>query len=72
MFNVFNHTQFSGVNRTTNVTNAAGQTGAAIFNNYTNLTITNNMRPAGATRPLGHVLRRVQRRRATRASSSWA
>ena len=27
MFNVLNHTQFSGVNRTTNVTNGAGQTG---------------------------------------------
>jgi Carboxypeptidase regulatory-like domain/TonB-dependent Receptor Plug Domain len=53
MFNVFNHTQFSGVNRTTNLTNGAGQTGAAILNDYTNLAITNNLRPAGATQPLG-------------------
>jgi hypothetical protein len=49
-FNVFNHTQFSGVNRTVNVTNAAGQTGNAIFNNYTGLTITNSIRgSSGAT-----------------------
>ncbi|HZS03640.1 MAG TPA: TonB-dependent receptor [Blastocatellia bacterium] len=53
MFNFLNHTQFSGVNRTTNITNAAGQTGAAIFNNYTGLTITNNTRPAGNTSVLG-------------------
>jgi hypothetical protein len=53
MFNAFNHTQFSGVNRTTNITNAAGQTGAAIFNNYNGLTITNNTRPSGATSVLG-------------------
>jgi hypothetical protein len=52
-FNVFNHPQFSAVNRTTNVTNAAGQTGAAIFNNYTGLTVTNNTRPAGSTAVLG-------------------
>jgi hypothetical protein len=47
MFNAFNHTQFSGVNRATNITNAAGQTGAAIFGNYTGLTVTNNTRPSG-------------------------
>ena len=52
-FNVFNTTQFAGVNRTTNVTNGAGQTGNAIFNDYTNLTVTNNVRPAGSTRVLG-------------------
>jgi hypothetical protein len=49
MFNFMNLTQFAGVNRTTNITNAAGQTGAAIFGNYTGLTITNNLRPAGNT-----------------------
>ncbi|MEO7190211.1 MAG: carboxypeptidase regulatory-like domain-containing protein [Vicinamibacterales bacterium] len=48
-FNVFNITQFTTVNRTTNLTNAAGQTGAAVFNNYTGLTVTNNTRPAGST-----------------------
>jgi len=53
MFNVLNHTQFSGYNLTTNVTNGAGQTGAAIFNNYTGLSPTNSTRPAGDTRPLG-------------------
>jgi len=53
MFNFLNHTQFSGVNRTTNITNAAGQTGAAIFNNYTGLTVTNNSRPSGNTSVLG-------------------
>jgi hypothetical protein len=53
MFNVLNHTQFSGYNLTTNVTNGAGQTGAAIFNDYTGLSVTNNKRPAGDTRVLG-------------------
>jgi len=53
MFNFLNHTQFSGVNRTTNLTNAAGQTGAAVFGNYTGLTLTNNTRPAGSTSILG-------------------
>ena len=38
---------------TTNVANGAGQTGAAIFNNYTGLSVTNNVRPAGDTRVLG-------------------
>jgi len=32
-----------------NITNGAGQTGAAIFNNYTGLTITNNVRSAGCS-----------------------
>ncbi len=53
MFNFLNHTQYSGVNRTTNITNGAGQTGANIFSNYTNLAITNNLRPSGSIRPLG-------------------
>jgi hypothetical protein len=53
MFNFLNHTQFSGVNRTTNITNAAGATGANIFNDYTNLSVTNNTRPAGSTAVLG-------------------
>jgi hypothetical protein len=52
-FNVFNTTQWAGVNRTTNVTNGAGQTGSAIFNDYTGLTVTNNLRPAGSTKLLG-------------------
>jgi hypothetical protein len=53
MFNVLNKTQFSGVNRTVNVTTATGATGAAIFNDYRNLQLTNNTRPAGSTAPTG-------------------
>jgi hypothetical protein len=53
MFNLLNHTQFSGRNATTNLINAAGQTGAAIFNSYTGLSVTNNTRPTGDTRQLG-------------------
>lgn len=41
------------VNRTTNLTNGAGQTGAAVLNDYTNLKVTNNTRPAGNTSVLG-------------------
>ena len=52
-FNAFNQTQFAGVNRTTNITNGANQTGAAIFNDYTGLKITNNVRPTGSTATLG-------------------
>ncbi len=52
-FNVFNHPQFSGYNLTTNITNALGQTGNAIFSNFTGLTVTNNLRPAGSTAVLG-------------------
>jgi hypothetical protein len=48
MFNVFNLVQYSGRNQATNITNAAGQTGAAILNDPTGLTITNNVRPAGS------------------------
>jgi outer membrane receptor protein involved in Fe transport len=58
-FNVFNHTQFSGVNRTTNLATPppAGSTtpvtGAGIFNDYSRVSITNNTRPAGSTAVLG-------------------
>ncbi len=52
-FNAFNHKQFSGYNLTTNVTNGAGQTGSAIFNNLSGLTVSNNLRPAGSTSVLG-------------------
>ena len=52
-FNVFNHPQFSGYNLSTNVVNGAGQTGNAIFSNFTGLTVTNNLRPAGSTAVLG-------------------
>jgi hypothetical protein len=49
MFNLFNVVQYSGRNQATNIANAAGQTGAAIFNNFNGLTVTNNARPAGST-----------------------
>ena len=52
-FNVFNHPQYSGYNLATNVVNGAGQTGAAIFTNFTGLSVTNNVRPAGSTSVLG-------------------
>ena len=52
-FNAFNHPQFTTYNLTTNVTNSAGQTGSAIFNNYTGLQPTSNLRPAGSTAVLG-------------------
>jgi len=44
-FNALNHPQFSGYNLTTNVTNAAGATGNAIFSNFTGLTA-GNLRPS--------------------------
>jgi hypothetical protein len=56
IFNVFNHTQFSGINMVTNlsVTNADGlTTGNAIFNDYSNAVVTGNLRPARSGEPLG-------------------
>lgn len=59
-FNVFNHTQFSGINMGTNlaVPGATGGfgTGNAIFANYNNAVVTNNLRNApveGSNLPLG-------------------
>jgi Carboxypeptidase regulatory-like domain/TonB-dependent Receptor Plug Domain len=52
-FNIFNHPQFLGYNLTTNVVNAAGQTGTSIFSNFTGLAVTNNVRPAGGASVLG-------------------
>jgi hypothetical protein len=52
-FNALNHPQFSGYNLTSNVTNAAGATGNAIFSNFTGLVASNNTRPAGSTTVLG-------------------
>jgi hypothetical protein len=57
MFNAFNSTQFSSINTGVNlsVSNANGtfSTGTGIFNNYGSAVITNNLRPAGSTQPLG-------------------
>jgi outer membrane receptor protein involved in Fe transport len=56
-FNVFNHTQFSGINAGTNLAvpqpGGGFATGNAIFANYGSAIITNNLRPAGSTAPLG-------------------
>jgi hypothetical protein len=54
-FNVFNHTQFSGYNSGTNVTTSTGATGSNVLNvaNFSTLSITNNLRPTGSTKPLG-------------------
>jgi hypothetical protein len=52
MFNAFNHTEFSSVNSATQLT-ASGAIGNAIFNNYPNVAITNNLRPAGSAAPPG-------------------
>ncbi|MBO0800883.1 MAG: hypothetical protein J2P31_18860, partial [Blastocatellia bacterium] len=55
-FNVFNHTQFMGINTNTNLSvpvNGVLTSGSAIFNNYGQVVITNNLRPEGSTAPLG-------------------
>ncbi|MGH9854211.1 MAG: hypothetical protein ACREBD_30580, partial [Blastocatellia bacterium] len=59
-FNIFNHTQFSGISAGTNISvpNASGgfDTGNAIFTNYARAVITNNLRVGaveGSTVPLG-------------------
>jgi hypothetical protein len=65
MFNVFNHTQFSGINAGTNLAvpngtdangNALFLTGNGIYARYNEAIISNNLRgqrPSDATRPLG-------------------
>ncbi len=54
-FNIFNHTQFSGFNLTTNVTNGAGQNGGNIFANYTGLSVVpvSSLRSGSCTGILG-------------------
>jgi hypothetical protein len=57
MFNAFNHTQFTGINGTTNLVvqnPTLGLVGGPqIFNDYGRVVITNNLRPSGSTEPLG-------------------
>jgi hypothetical protein len=53
MFNFLNATEFSGVNSGTQLVTTSGQIGNATFNSYPNVSITNNLRPAGSTAPLG-------------------
>jgi len=69
-FNILNHPQFSGYNLTTNVTNGAGQTGNAIFGAYSNLTATNNLRPAVMRRSPEHISGSTTPR-ATSALFNW-
>jgi hypothetical protein len=69
MFNFLNQTQYSAVNRTTNITNGAGATGANIFNDFTNLSITNNTRRP-AIRMFWELTLASTVRRAIRALSS--
>ena len=53
MFNAFNSTQFSNINMGTQLVTAGGAIGNAIFADYPNVKITNNLRPAGSTALLG-------------------
>ncbi|MBM3735059.1 MAG: hypothetical protein FJW39_04670 [Acidobacteria bacterium] len=53
MFNFLNSTQFASVNSGTQLVTPAGAIGAAVFNSFGNLRITNNLRPAGHAAPLG-------------------
>jgi hypothetical protein len=54
-FNAFNHTQFSGYNTSTNLTTSTGATGSSVLAipDFSTLSITNNLRPAGSTKTLG-------------------
>jgi hypothetical protein len=53
MFNFLNATEFSSVAAGTQLVNGSGQIGNAIFGTYPNVSVTNNLRPAGSTAPLG-------------------
>ena len=54
MFNAFNHTQFTSINAGTQLTTSTGATGAAVFNEYPNLKITNNIRTPQSTQRVGN------------------
>ena len=53
MYNMPNHTEFSSVNSSVQLTAPNGVIGSGIFASYPNVAITNNVRPAGSTAPLG-------------------
>jgi hypothetical protein len=53
LFNAFNHTQFASYNQGVQLTTPTGAVGNAVFNSWGNLSVTNNLRPAGSTLPLG-------------------
>ncbi len=52
-FNAFNHTQFNNLNMAVQLTTPSGGIGNTVFNSWNQLTITNNLRPAGSSLPLG-------------------
>ena len=66
MFNIFNHTQFTGINTGTEFATSTGGTGSALFNvaDFSTLSVVSPARrrsvanggsdtPEGSTRPLG-------------------
>jgi hypothetical protein len=53
MFNFLNATEFNGINGGTQLVTSTGQIGNAIFGQYPNVSVTNNLRQAGSTAPLG-------------------
>jgi hypothetical protein len=53
MYSAPNHTEFSTVNSTVQLTSPTGAIGSAVLASYPNVSITNNLRPAGSTLPLG-------------------
>jgi hypothetical protein len=53
MFNILNHTEFNNFNMATQLVAPNGATGLNMFASYPNVAITNNLRPAGASAPLG-------------------
>jgi len=53
MFNAFNSTQFTDINVGTQLTSSTGGTGAAVFNEFPNLKITNNLRTPQSTQRYG-------------------
>jgi hypothetical protein len=52
-FNVLNHTEFTTLNVGAQVATSTGGTGNAVFNNWPTVQISNNLRPAGSSLPLG-------------------
>ncbi len=53
MFNAFNHTEFVRINSGVQLATASGSIGNAVFSDYPNVKITNNLRPASSPAPLG-------------------
>jgi hypothetical protein len=66
MYNAFNHTEFSNVNSALQLTAPNGTIGSGIFSSYPNVSITNNLRPAGSPAPLGQFFGEYNAARAAR------